>query len=326
MAIRAKLGSIRTRWQKLRSSRGFRNVLLYLVFVAIAGSFWLIMSLNDNSQKTFAVQLRLYNVPDSITFIEDLPTRLHVTVCDRGTSLLRNGILRRPTLEINFREYADRGVFRYSAADLYSTLRHTFGASAQVTSVSIDSLHCTYTSLPGRRVPLRVLCDVTAAPGHVIASRPTCSVRQVTIYSNMEWADTITAVTTDRLVKRGMKDSGKFAVRVHPVPGVKIVPAKVDVTVHVEPLVKKKSTVPVNVSNVPAGESLLIFPANVEVTYFVPMDRFNDKDVDITVEADYNDLATRRGRRLPIRVTRSGRNFVNATLLTDSVEYTIVRQ
>ena len=160
MAIRAKLGSIRTRWQKLRSSRGFRNVLLYLVFVAIAGSFWLIMSLNDNSQKTFAVQLRLYNVPDSITFIEDLPTRLHVTVRDRGTSL------RRPTLEINFREYADRGVFRYSAADLYSTLRHTFGASAQVTSVSIDSLHCTYTSLPGRRVPLRVLCDVTAAPGH----------------------------------------------------------------------------------------------------------------------------------------------------------------
>lgn len=325
MSPKLNFGTIKTRWEKLRSTRSFHNVLLYIGFVVISAAFWFILALNDNSQKTFEVQLRINNVPDSITFIEEPPQGMHVTIRDRGTSLLRYGILRRPVLDIEFQEHADHGVFRYSAADLYSSLRQTFGASAQVTSVSLDSLHNTYTSEPGRKVPLRVICNVTAAAGYMVTSTPTQTPREVTIYSSYAWADTITAVYTDPLVKRGLRTSEKISVRIHPIPGIKIEPTHADVNIHVEPLVKKKSTIPITVANVPSDESLLLFPANVEVTYFVPMNRFNNEKVDIVVEADYNDLATKRGRRLPIRVRKSGKEFVNVTLLTDSVEYTIVR-
>ena len=85
---RKTLQIIREKWQNLRNSRGFHNVALYLVFVVIASLFWLVMWLNDSIQETFDVRLRIYNVPDSVTFIDNPPAGLHVTVRDKGTSLL----------------------------------------------------------------------------------------------------------------------------------------------------------------------------------------------------------------------------------------------
>ena len=77
--------------------------------------------------------------------------------------------------------------------------------------------------------------------------------------------------------------------------------------------------------NVPAKESLLIFPANVDVTYFVPMSKFNDATTQVTVVADYNDLQGHKSR-MPIHVDDHSSYAINVTLLTDSVEYTIVRE
>lgn len=327
MALRDNLQQMKQDWKKLRTSRSFRNVLLFFVFVCISALFWLMMALNDSIQDNIDVSVKIYNVPDSVTFIEEPPTNLHVTVRDKGTSLLRTGVLRKPTLQINFREYAYGGVFRYSASDLYSSLRSTFGSSAQITSVSIDSLRLNYTSNPGRKVALTVVSDVTAATGFMICGKPKCSRAWVMLYSNSEAADTISRVYTERIVKRGLSASEDVNVKlVSPGKGIRIIPSVVKVSIPVETLVKKKSTVPVKVVNVPANESLLIFPANVEVTYFVPLSRFNSDTGEIVVTADYNDMVQRRGSRMPIHVGHHAGDVVNVTLLTDSVEYTIVRQ
>lgn len=314
-------------WKKLRNTRNFRNILLFLVFVVIAALFWLIMALNDSVQDSMDVRLKIHNIPQGITFIQEPPKKIHVTVRDKGTSMLRNSVLHRPTLNINFDEYASNGVFRFSASDLYSALRSTFGSSAQITAVSIDSLRLNYTNGPGRRVPLIVVSDVTPATGYVIAGKLKCSRSSVVLYSDSEEADTITRVYTERIVKRNLSATEKVNVKVlSPGKGVRLEPAVVTVTIPIETLVKKKSTVPVKVINVPGNESLMIFPANVEVTYFVPMSRFNSDNGEIVVLADYNDMVKHRGNRMPIRVGHHGAEVRNVTLLTDSVEYTIVRQ
>ena len=325
MNLKERLENQRAKWRTIRRSRGFRNILLYLVFVAIAALFWLMMALNDNIQDTVDVAFRIYNVPDSATFITDPPTQIHVSVRDKSTSLLRNGILRRPTINIDFKEYASHGVLRLAPADMYALLRGVFGSSAQITSMSTDSLRLDYTFNPGRRVPIVVRADVTPATGFVIAGALRSDYAEVTLYSNSTEADTITKVYTDRLVRRDLSSTEKVNIRLRPIQGVKMVPSTVSVTIPVETLVKKKSTVPITVVNVPAKESLLIFPANVDVTYFVPMSKFNDATTQVTVVADYNDLQGHKSR-MPIHVDDHSSNAINVTLLTDSVEYTIVRE
>ncbi|MDE6018154.1 MAG: hypothetical protein K2G85_05005, partial [Muribaculaceae bacterium] len=76
-------------WRNLRESSRFRSFLTFLVFVAVAAMFWMILTLNDSVQDGCLVNVRITNKPDSVTFISDVPKTIHVEVRDKGSGLMR---------------------------------------------------------------------------------------------------------------------------------------------------------------------------------------------------------------------------------------------
>lgn len=297
---------------------------MFLIFVAIAAVFWFILALNDSVTETFQVRLNIQNVPDTVTFITDPPVDIHVTLRDKGTNILRSGVVKHPTVNLNFRDYARDGVFRLTAADMTAELKADLGVS-QITAASVDSLRLYYTTQPGKRVPVMVQSDVTASSGNIIQGAPVSLTRFVQIYSYRDEIDTVHRVLTQRLVKKDLSQTSVFDVRLQPIPGVKIVPAQVNVRVPVEPLVHKESYVDVEVENLPPGASLLLFPNKVPVSFYVPMSRFNDESFPLHLMVDYNDTHLTRGSRIPVRISDHSPILINVELKTDSVEYTLVK-
>ena len=320
----AKIGDIRNEWKRIRTSSRFHNFMMFLIFVAIAAVFWFILALNDSVTETFQVRLNIQNVPDSVTFITDPPADLHVTLRDKGTNILRIVVVKHPTVNLNFRDYAHEGVFRLSAADMTAELKADLGVS-QITAASIDSLRLYYTTQPGKRVPVMVQSDVSASSGNIISGAPVSLTRFVNVYSYRDEVDTVHSVLTQRLVKKDLSQTSEFDVKLKPIQGVKIVPSQVKVRVPVEPLVHKETYVEVDVENLPAGASLLLFPNRVPVSFYVPMSRFNNENVPMHVVVDYNDTHRTRGSRIPVRVRDHAPGLINVELKTDSVEYTLVR-
>ena len=320
----AKIGDIRNEWKRIRTSSRFHNFMMFLIFVAIAAVFWFILALNDSVTETFQVRLNIQNVPDSVTFITDPPADLHVTLRDKGTNILRSGVVKHPTVNLNFRDYAHEGVFRLSAADMTAELKADLGVS-QITAASIDSLRLYYTTQPGKRVPVMVQSDVSASSGNIISGAPVSLTRFVNVYSYRDEVDTVHSVLTQRLVEKDLSQTSEFDVKLKPIQGVKIVPSQVKVRVPVEPLVHKETYVEVDVENLPAGASLLLFPNRVPVSFYVPMSRFNNENVPMHVVVDYNDTHRTRGSRIPVRVRDHAPGLINVELKTDSVEYTLVR-
>lgn len=321
-----KIDNIRQSWQRIRKSTRFHNVLMFLIFVFIAIIFWFILALNDNVTETFRVKINIINKPDSVTFITDPPTEIHVTLRDKGTQILRSGFVKNRRLNIDFAEYASDGVLRMTYSDLLSQLKTDLGGVAQITSASIDSLRCYYTTSPGRRVPIIIRSDVTAASGYVINGQLTPDPKSVLVYSYGEEADTVKAVYTQKLVKKGLSQSAAYTVKLLPIPGVKIVPSSIKVNVNVDALVHKETFVTIDPLNVPEGENIVLFPAKVPVSFFVPMSSFNEDNISIHVVVDYNDIKNQSGSMLPVHITASSSHYVNVKLMTDSVEYSLVRQ
>lgn len=297
----------------------------YLVFVGVATLFWIILSLNDNVTRSIDLRIQIANVPDSVTFISDPPASFHVIVRDKGTKLLRSGMLSHPHLEFNFRDFADDGVFRIRKSDFNTALKSAFGASAQIMSASLDSLSLTYTTEKGKRVPVVVVSDVSAAPGFVVAEKPTPMQKWVLVYSCSEMVDTVTRVYTEPVVKRNLSETEEVDVKFRPIKGMKITPASVRVKVPVEPLVKKESMININVENVPEGYSLLLFPNRVKVVYYVPMSVFSSDLPPMDVAVDWMDTKRYRGSKVPIRIRQYFEYVENPTMLLDSVEYSIMK-
>lgn len=312
-------------YKELKDSRWFRNFLTFLGFVAISLLFWVIMALNDNVQDNLEVRLNISNTPDSVTFITVPPSTIHVSVRDKGTSLLRSGMIQRPVIDLNFRDFGHDGVFKVSRGDFQSALKSAFGPNASITSASIDSISLVYTTNPGKRVPVVVDCSVTAANGKTISSIPFAEPSAVQIYSSRDITDTVTRVFTESFIRRNLTDPTTLEVKLKAIPGARIIPDKVTVKIPVEPLVKKESVVSVDVLNVPDNQDLLLFPHKARVVYYVPMSKFNSSEGKFVVSVDYNDTQTTPTSRLPLYLNRVPSYAVNAELVNDSVEYTVVR-
>lgn len=310
----------------LRNSSRFRSILLFLVFVGIAGLFWLILTLNDSVQTGCVVNIKIIDKPDSITFISDVPKHLHAEVKDKGSNLMRTAWLRTPTLNLSYRDMAENGQMICSKSDIMVGLKEAFGGGATILSSSIDSLRLVYTDRPGKQIPVQVAVDARAKAGFVVYGTPTSTPPRVTAYGPREILDTMTRVFTKSYIETELDQSKDFTSELSPIKGVRLIPSTVKVAINVEPLVVKEEVLAVTAINVPAGESLLLFPSTARVSYYVPMSDFSKDTCPVRVVANYNELSSHMGERIPLHIELTDRsNAVRPKLHSDSVEYTLVR-
>lgn len=311
----------------MRKSSGFHNLLLFLLFVIIASLFWVIMTMNDSAQVNLEVNLRISGKPDSLTFINEPPAKIHVTIRDKGTSLLRSAFARNPVVSFNFKEFASDGVFRLKASDIYSALRARFSQTVQLSSLSVDSIRLIYTDLPPKTVPVEIESDLTASLGYVVDRHLIPSRKFVKVYSvNPTLLDTLQRVRTQVIRRSNLSQSVIFKIGFQPLPGARIDPERITVTVPVEPLVSKQVKLEVNAVNVPPGENISLFPAMVNVDVFVPMSRFSEPLEDLTAIVDYDDIAKGgTGKKLEVRISKAPKYVVDPKVSPRTVEYILVK-
>lgn len=315
---------IRNFFSNLKKSSRFHNVMVFLGFVVVATVFWFMMAMNDSIQKDCTVRLQIDNVPDTVTFIKEPPSTMHVSVRDKGTNLLRSVGFRQPTMHINFNDYAYAGRFRFTASDMKASLKALFGKGASVLAVSLDSIGIDYSVGKGRQVPVVAVGTFEAAPGSVVMGKPISSPSRVRVFGPREILDTVTRIFTRPVVRKNIKETVVMGVDLNLPPHVRVIPERVEVTVKAEPLVRREETVEINTINVPQGVNLILFPSSVTVSYYVPMSKFGDDVPPMGVFVDYVTLAKSTNGKLGVELVPV-KGAVNPSLSIDSVEYSVVR-
>lgn len=309
--------------KKLRDSGKTKDFLVFLVFVFVAAAFWFIMTLNDEVQESFEIELKITEVPDSVTFIQLPPSSVHVAIKDRGMNLLKYKVTGRPVLQLSFTQFADANHFRVNHTELISALRNLLGVTANITTLDPDSLGLVYTTLPGKKVPVDLVYDATVSPGLVLGT-PKLSNPNVLVYSTMP-NDTVKAVYSEKVVLHDISKNTTVNVHLKTPSGRRVEPGTIDVTFVVEQLVKKEANISVVPDKVPPGEEILFFPAKVKVTYYVPISKYNELDDGIKLEASFNDAVNSTSDKVAIKVVDKAPYINSIELGQDNVQYTIIK-
>lgn len=310
-----------TVWHAVHSSRG-RDVLLYLLFLCVAFVFWLAMSLDTEIQREFEVPVEVDNVPDSITLIGHLPPSISVGVQAKGYQLLRYSWGRMPMLKLKMTDYMSHDhYFELSKVKIDNRMRDYFGSSVLITSFRPDSIKIPYTTLPGSKVKLKVNADIQPDLQCVVSGAVTANVDSVRVFSLNGIPSSLKQIETETIIAHEIKDTTRYEVRIKQVEGMYIIPDRVIVTVPVEPLISKKLTVAVAISNLPVSTDMITFPSKVEVSYLVPMNFYNE-DCPIKVFVDYADVANNTPR-LKLHHSLVPDLYRDIVIKPDSVEYII---
>lgn len=316
---------IKAKLKKIRNSGKTKNFMGFLIFVLIAAFFWLFMVLNETHHKTFELKLSIEDLPDSVTFITDLPPKVQVTINDRGFNLLRYSYIKDNSIKLNFEGGKNEGVYTVSRAELSSAVKNVFGSGAIVTNITPESIQAEYVVGAGEKFPIIPVYNIECMPGMTLSGMPKLSVDTAVVYSTHS-LDTITAIYTEPIVLRKVDKPVTVKAELKQMPGIKAMPQTISVTFDVEQLVKKTVDVIVKADYIPAGQDILFFPSRVRVSYYVPMNKYTElNDDDIEVMASFREAVESSSDKVSVKVTRHAYFMKNVEIPIDSVEYTLVR-
>ena len=151
-----------------------------------------------------------------------------VSIRDKGSSLLKYYLGVTPTLNIKFNDYVDGDNLRISALELRTLISDAFGNNVSILSLSSDSLRVPYTTLPAKRVPVKIDGVVEPNFQYVISGNITISQDSVDIYSDKSTLDKIKEVNTYNFEEKDLKDTLNRSIKILPIKGVRIRPEKID--------------------------------------------------------------------------------------------------
>ena len=78
-------------FRKIRSilfSATNREFLIFLFFLALSGTFWLLMTLNETYEKEFKIPIRIVGMPTNVVLTSEEYDTIRATVKDKGIVLI----------------------------------------------------------------------------------------------------------------------------------------------------------------------------------------------------------------------------------------------
>lgn len=315
------------RIHELMASPQGKNVLTFLVFLAISSVLWIVMALNEETQRDLRCKVSIANVPDSVTQITPLPENFNVNIRGQGISLIRYMFSKEVYMNIDYRNFINANTIRMNEAALKAFFRARLGNNAQIQSVSPDSLLIYFTSYKGVRVPVKVDAHVIPGPQFAIIGKVRSLTDSVTIYSMNPADSKIKSISTAPIVLNDVRSSQALKVPLLNKPFTRAIPDSVDVLIEVEPLISKTRYVEITPINVPQGYRMIPVPSRVEVYYMVPMSIYKsvDSNPSFTIQADYNSISPNDGK-VAVNLKSAPKDFFNVFVDVDSVEYILEKR
>ena len=304
------------------------ELFVFLFFLAVSFSFWMLQNLNESFEVEVAVPLKLEGVPENTCITTDLPSEFYVSLRDRGTSLVRfvRDKKLNDTVKLQFPQY-DKGLIsdrvQVPKSNLLRAVQEKLGSSTQLLASRPDTIAYYYTRGLRHRIPVKVRANITASPQHYV-QRISTTPDSVYVYAASAVIDTMRSAYTQALTKQDLHENLNATVPLMTLPGVKFEPAEVKVHVSVGYYMEKKVEVPIIGINFPANKKLRTFPAKAVVTFRVGASDFNSITTDkFVLVATYEELLKNPDTKYRLQLKSLPEGVSNVRISPREVDYLI---
>jgi hypothetical protein len=302
-----------------------KEFLIFLSFLLLSGTFWLILTLNETYEREIVMYTRLENVPRSAVITSSTDDSLRVTVRDKGYMLLSylySGVLQPVSIVFSsFDKGNGKGVV--TTSEMQKLIYKQLYKSSKIVSVKPERYEFTYNNGDHKKVPVKLNGSILAEESFYIA-RVKFTPEQVTVYATREKLDSIKYVPTEQVRLTNVNDTVEHQVSIARMLGVKCVPAKVKMSVYPDVLTEETLEVPIVAVNMPEGKILRTFPSKVKVLFVAGASNLrNIHPEHFKVVVDYNEIANQPSDKCTLYLKTVPHGVRNARTEVEQVDYVI---
>lgn len=310
-------------------SKANRELLIFLFFFAIAGIFWLLMTLNESYEQEIRIPIRYTNVPRIAVLTSPETDTIRVTIRDKGITLLTYlyGDAFK-TIDIDFNSHIrQNGRGEVLASELSKKVALQLGASSKLISTKPDRLTFYYNFGEKKRVSVKYRGTVIPEDPYFISS-VAYEPDSITIYASREKLDSIGTVFTKALNYQQIRDTLTVKASLTKIPGVKMVPENVSIQFMTDILTEESfDGIPVTCINLPPGKILRMFPAKVSVQFVTGIKTFKTlSPTDFQIVADYEEIKENPSPKCNIYLRKVPNGISKVKLNYKQLDYLIEEQ
>ena len=206
----------------------------------------------------------------------------------------------------------DRGDLRRTGPETFSVIGGAknnyigqfFGEGTAVEAFITDTLSFVFPREMNKKVPVEVPHSLHCRSQYMLGAPFRFTPDSVTVYARADILEGIEKVSSARLVMTDLHTSQHGILKLEEIPGVRMSKTEVSYEVPVSRYVELRTTVPVEVWNLPAGHQLQVFPPTASVVMRCAFPLKKDPLASFKLYVDYRDFSASLSGRCAPRTLR----------------------
>ena len=300
-----------------------RDWVVLLLALLLAFSIWLIhnLALKYNNYMSVSVVPEC-NIPGHASVSAD---KIEVTARCRATGykVIKAYLRRGRDIAVQFRpsdvRHLEGDVFYMTTSDLTDYSHLIFGPEITVEHYVSDTLFFRFPYENFKKVPVVPISTITYSDQYMAESPLEIMPDSVLVYGEPFRLENMSAVYTKPINYVDLSEDVRGIVKLEKVNDIRISESEVSYRLDVKRFVEVVCTVPVTVVNVPAGKSMYVYPASVEVLMRCNFPLIDNPESGLRVEADYNDLLKSLGQHCVLKIITPSRGVITSECMPVSV-------
>jgi Uncharacterized protein conserved in bacteria len=311
--------------QKLKSFFLSKDILSFLLFLALSSAFWFIHALGKEKETTISIPIRFVGLPLNVVVTNSPPEKIRINIKDQGLKLLDYSRSELTPLTIDLsRTFYKKGEILITTEQLSGKIKKYLKMypSTTILDVHPDSILIQYQKLGLKKLPIRLVSNIQLMHQYMLSDKIKLEPEYVTVSGPKEVLDTLKAINTELVEYKELKDTVHAVCQLKPVKLLRYSVRKVKLSINVEPFTERKVEIPVISINCPPNLSVRTFPAVVTATYTVGLSHFNSLyPNDIQVYLDYNELKIHNLSKQNLKIRNNTSYISNIRISPQEVEF-----
>jgi YbbR domain-containing protein len=283
-----------------------RKLSIFFTCLLLATAAWLFFALSKNYEYTVKSNVNFSSPPVNKAFNPLQSDTVILTIKGTGWQLLFTKLRLYPSVvKVNLSQLNKRNYVTFT--DQIQAINKQYSKDQKIISVQPDTLYFDFTTRKVKRVPLRLVSDLSFVKQYGQANATVLKPDYVTITGPQDELDKLSFWQTDtlKLDKLNSNISNSIALKNPLETNISIFPKQTEVKIEVEEFTEKRLYVPLKVINNNSYYNIKIIPDKVMVVIMVPLSIYSKvNESDFNAIIDFNLWRNHKLTQLPIKIIK----------------------
>ncbi len=311
--------------------------MVYLFFVGLSTIFWFLNALSKEYETDIYYAVHYVNLPKNKLIVnkDELPEKLQFRVKAYGFDLLRYKLSSAfSSHAFDVKKFTNNGInesllgtYRLYTHKIRAKLEEDLSSGIRLEDINPDTISFHLSPILEKKLPVVFNSKLSYEKQFMQSGTITVEPDSVLARGPKAVLDSVSFVKTELFESSNLRKTVETEVGFEKIEGLDFLPRKLKIKIPVERFTEAKRNISIQVDNLPDSVFLRLFPAHVNLSYFVPLNKYESISKErFDFRVNYLDAMQSGAKKIKVELTKIPGFVENVNFYPKTVSFLIEKK